>query len=339
MLRTLLVGILAVSAVVACSGKSDAPAAQPGVSAGKVVELTGKVTATRGTAVRTLLEGGEISSDDVIDTAVDSRVVILMAHNNARWDLGPNKHGKVGESLAWTAARVDLPAVAVKEETSTAGRYADKNAATTDTTTRQNHADSRAVMAPKGDVNQDPQATATPQPGPGASATPQVQPTAPAPPPPIETESTRDDKDIKVAPTPPARIESAKPKPGKSLDKLDDLQGSVGVGVIAQKPGGTGRSGGSIGGTKESLESPERALQLEIRRMFAKERTAMAACIQAPTERLMVTITVTQGVYSLTSTDPAATDKTRACLAKIAKRYTAKTKFDTAVTTRMTVVK
>ncbi len=45
MLRTLLVGILAVTAAAACSSKGDAPAAQPGVAAGKVVELTGTVTA------------------------------------------------------------------------------------------------------------------------------------------------------------------------------------------------------------------------------------------------------------------------------------------------------
>jgi hypothetical protein len=327
MLRTLLVGILAVSAVAACSGKSDPPAAQPGVSAGKVVELTGKVTATRGTDVRTLTEGGEISSDDVIDTAADSRVVILVAHNNARWDLGPNKHGKVADSLAWTAAKVDRPAAAVKEETSTAGRYADKNAATTATTTARNKDESEPDMLPKGGPVPEPTSG---QPSPGAPA----QPSPPPPPPALERPAAP--MPTKAAP----RMESAKPRPRATQDTADDVGDSFDEDVSDQKPGGGDRGGGGSLGIKPSDgESPDVALRLEIRKMFVRERPAIAACIEAPTERLIVTITVKTGVFSLTSTDPAATDTTRACLAKIAKRLTSKTKFDAAVTMRMTVVK
>ena len=326
MLRTLLVGILAVSAVAACSGKSDPPAAQPGLSAGTVVELTGKVTATRGTDVRTLTEGGEISSDDVIDTSADSRVVILVTHNNARWDLGPNKHSKVADSLAWTAAKVDRPAVAVKEETSTAGRYADKNAATTDTTTARSKNHSDPEMRPKGDSL--PTSAAVPSAG-------------SAPPPAIETEGPGGP--AKAAP----KTESAKmPRAAVGLDKVEDPNNGPGATVSNQRPGsgsgvGTIGEGGSLGIRHQDVdgEAPDRALQLEIRKMFVKERTAIAACIQAPTERLIVTITLTQGLFSLTSTDPAATDKTRACLAKIAKRNKSKTKSDTAVVRQINVVK
>src|SRR3954469_15995055 len=99
MLRTLLLGVLAASAVAACGGGgSKAPEVQPGVTAGKVVEATGAVTATRGTAKRTLQAGAAISGDDVIETGADGRVTIMLAHNNAIWDLGPNKHGKVADS-------------------------------------------------------------------------------------------------------------------------------------------------------------------------------------------------------------------------------------------------
>ncbi len=71
--------------IVACgSSQPDIPAK---TDAGKVVELAGKVTATRDAATRTLAVGNSVAPDDVIATAADASVVIELFHNHARWSL------------------------------------------------------------------------------------------------------------------------------------------------------------------------------------------------------------------------------------------------------------
>lgn len=134
MLRSLLLGVLVFSTASACKGSGDAPAVQPGVSVGKVVELSGEVSATRGTAKRSLATGQEISGDDVIETGAQATVRILFAHNNATWDLGPNKKQLVSESLAWKAPKANTPAGEVNEATLAAGRHAERETITTGTT-------------------------------------------------------------------------------------------------------------------------------------------------------------------------------------------------------------
>ena len=100
-------------AIPACKGGgSDAPAVQDGVAVGKVVEVTRKVTATRGGQTRTLDARSEVSGDDVVETAADGRVTIVLAHNNATWALGPGKKSKVSESPAWALAKVIVPRAA-----------------------------------------------------------------------------------------------------------------------------------------------------------------------------------------------------------------------------------
>lgn len=134
MLRSLLVGVFALSTASACKGTGDAPAAQPGVAVGKVLELRGDVSATRGTAKRALATGQEISGDDIIETGADARVRIVFAHNNATWDLGPNRKQIVSDSLAWNAPKHAGPAEAVNEATLAAGRHAERETVTTGTT-------------------------------------------------------------------------------------------------------------------------------------------------------------------------------------------------------------
>lgn len=147
MLRALLLGILAVSATAACKDAGDAPTVQPGVAAGKVLDLEGTVTATRGGTTRTLAKGSEVSGDDEIATAADGAVTIVLAHNNARWDLNANKRGKVGDSDAWTMAKQTGPVASVDEVTTAAGRHAEKTASTTGTTSEQS-APGRGVPSP-----------------------------------------------------------------------------------------------------------------------------------------------------------------------------------------------
>lgn len=341
MLRTLLVGILAMTAAAACSSKDDAPAAQPGVSAGKVVELTGTVTATRGDQVRSLATGGEISADDVIDTAADSRVVILVAHNNARWDLGPNKHGKVAESLAWTAPKQDRPAAAVIEESSTAGAHAEKAAATTGNTTEAPRA---AMTEPAADraVNKadaSPPAAAElatkPLPPAGAVA-PEPPPAYRAPPPPPRAEGSRP-RPTTVSP-PPANIrgnprkmseEEALPMGGKKEDSVYGAAPGAAIDSADVGDGGRGSAGDPV--RQQILQG--------IREQFAKGRTKMRACFEPSVANVRIKLAVTNGVYSITIVDPATTPKARACLTAIAKSLGTTTKHDQPVSVTLTLEK
>jgi hypothetical protein len=155
MLRSLLLGVLALSTASACKGSSDAPTAQPGVAVGKVVEISGDVSATRGTAKRALASGQEISGDDVIETGARANVRILFAHNNATWDLGPNKKQLVSESLAWRAPKADSPAGDVNEATLAAGRHAERETVTTGTTAPAPAAQAAAAPGASGEPSSD----------------------------------------------------------------------------------------------------------------------------------------------------------------------------------------
>ncbi len=125
MVRAVLLGTLSFAALPSCGSRSDAPAAQPGAIAGKVVEVTGNVKA----GSTPLVVGASVKADDVIETGTDGAVVIELAHNQARWELGPNNKKKPTESLAWTAAKAAGSAATTHEQTSAAGRPAERSAA------------------------------------------------------------------------------------------------------------------------------------------------------------------------------------------------------------------
>ena len=126
MLRAVLVGLLCVSTFGCKGAKDEVSAAQTG-PAGSVVDVTGNVTV----AGKPLSKGATVAADDVVDTGSDGHVVIELAHNNARWDLGPGKHEKVSASLAWTLAKNEGTAKPVDQDTSAAGRPAERSAADT----------------------------------------------------------------------------------------------------------------------------------------------------------------------------------------------------------------
>jgi hypothetical protein len=129
MLRAVLLGVLSLSAV-ACKSKPDAPAVAPDTVAGKVVELTGAVTA----GAKPLAVGDTVKADDAIETGADASVVIVLAHNNARWSVGPNRKVKASESAAWTAERG--AGGNADQDTSSAGRPAERSAADTSASAR-----------------------------------------------------------------------------------------------------------------------------------------------------------------------------------------------------------
>jgi outer membrane biosynthesis protein TonB len=130
MWRTLLIVLLT-----ACGGGEDKASSSGGAAvttsdAGKVRELTGKVTATRGTEVRTLAVGNPVAPDDLIDTGGDGSVVIELAHNRALWSLESGIKARVDQSVAWGLSAQDA-AKPVDHATSSAGRHADREAANT----------------------------------------------------------------------------------------------------------------------------------------------------------------------------------------------------------------
>ena len=118
--------------VLACGDSSP----EPRGDVGKVIEVAGKVTATRDAATRTLAAGTPVTGDDVIATAADSSVVIEISHNHARWTLEAGLTSRVDASPAW-ALPLQEAAPAVEHATSSAGRHADRQAADTQITAQR----------------------------------------------------------------------------------------------------------------------------------------------------------------------------------------------------------
>lgn len=171
------------SATSSCSGGSDSEQVAPGAVAGKVLEASGSVAATRNGASRALAAGGEVFADDVIDTTNGS-VLILLKHNNARWAVESGQRTRVDESLAWKLAKQEGPGKIVDHASAAAGREGERtaadNRATSDTgeeagqtrtrgieSSKAARAPAAAAMAPPMPV--EPAATTTVAPGVGAA--------------------------------------------------------------------------------------------------------------------------------------------------------------------------
>ncbi|MEP6860882.1 MAG: hypothetical protein ABJE66_09695 [Deltaproteobacteria bacterium] len=173
MVRAALWAVIACGVAPACSNKSDAPAAQPGALAGKVLEVAGSVKV----GANQLAVGDRVNTDDVIETGADGNVVIELAHNLARWELGPGHKVRPTESLAWTQERHGS-AAQVDQDTSAAGRPAERSAADTSTSAKTGApppappAESAAAPAP---------AAAAPPRSRAAVAAPEIEPAANAP--------------------------------------------------------------------------------------------------------------------------------------------------------------
>jgi hypothetical protein len=139
-----------------------------------VLEATGTVTV----AGKPLAKGATVAADDVVETGADGNVKIELAHNKAIWTLGPNKHEKVSASLAWTLAKNEGTAKPVDQDTSAAGRPAERSAADTSVTAQAPQTEEAARQ----DTAPAPAAAAAPPPT--AAAAPEAEKNMPAPPPP-----------------------------------------------------------------------------------------------------------------------------------------------------------
>jgi hypothetical protein len=202
MLRALLLGILASSAVVACKGKRDSSAVPAGTAAGKVVAISGSVEATRAGATRQLAMGTEVFADDEIKTGADGTVEIELFHNHAKWSLIANKQARVDASLAWGMDKQEASKT-VEHNTAAAGREAERSAAETSATaSEERKKEAPAVAAPTA-----PQAETAPSRGapiggaPGGVPEPSAgeggggnaTPPPPPPPPPKATEAKEEE--------------------------------------------------------------------------------------------------------------------------------------------------
>jgi hypothetical protein len=161
MVRAALWAVIACGVAPACGTKSDAPAAQPGAVAGKVLEVAGSVKV----GAKQLAVGDRVNTDDVIETGADGNVVIELAHNQARWELGPGHKVRPTESLAWTQERHGS-AAAVDQDTSAAGRPAERSAADTSTSAKT------GAPPPAAETAAAPEPPPPPPPAPAAVAQP-----------------------------------------------------------------------------------------------------------------------------------------------------------------------
>jgi len=174
MVRAALWAVLSCAALAACGTKDSAPAAQPGAVAGKVLEVTGSVKV----GAKQLAVGDTVKTDDRIETGADGNVAIELAHNGARWELGPNQKVKPTDSIAWKQERHGS-AAQVDQDTSAAGRPAERSAADTSTSAKTGApAPAAAMPAPSADVAPP---VAQPAPAPAVAAAPKSA--APPPPP------------------------------------------------------------------------------------------------------------------------------------------------------------
>lgn len=211
MLRALLVGLLAVTTTSSCSDGGDTVKVAPGASAGKVIEVSGNVAATRGGATRALAAGAEVFADDELDTTGGS-MVIFLHHNNARWavERGQGARLRVDGSLAWSLAKQAGPAQVVDHASSAAGREGERAAADTRPTTERGGTAPRpaAAMESSGEA---------------------AKPAAPAAPPAL-----------------PADVQAPTTRPPSA----DPVSGNAAVEGAAGGGDDRGKGGGAVGGKK-----------------------------------------------------------------------------------------
>ena len=318
MVRSILVGLLVISGASGCKGGgSDTPAIEPGKTVGKVLEVTGKVTATRGTVTRDLDASSTVSGDDVISTSGDGRVTILLAHNNAKWDLGPNKREQVSTSMAWQLAKVDAPAGKVDETTTAAGRHAERAAATGESAAAPAAAErARAADAPGGPPTPT-EAPAAGAPMPDPAPVPAAQPASGAPS--SKGGSAPDRRPRAAVAIPPAKNVAPLPPPsprggGGSVanDSLD-----TGAATSAKRSAVKIESPKAPESAKASDEGGGGGNPLQV--AVDTERAALKACVVASgKDKLAIKVHFAKGIATITLADGSAADK--ACVAKVAAR-------------------
>ncbi len=331
MVRAVLLGLLVTASVGACKSETNTAASQPGVAAGKVVEVKGSVTIKHGDATRSLMVGESVEGDDTVMTGADGNVVIELAHNLVRWELGPGKMQTVRESIAWKAAKSTGPAAHVDQDTAAAGRPAERSAVGTTTSEVEDKAAEEGAVA----------AAPPPPPAAAVAQAPAAAPAddAPAKPARTRTRRTRAPKSDDAAPraevaaaasfdSAPAPMEESAPvtRRGATRGPMviaktvsgDDTIGSAkssapGNGAIAPKAPPTG---GSAITAKAAPPGPSASS------LVAAKQTQLKACLAAHDHdadvRLILTVTGGKADVKLASKTAVAAGL-EACVKKVIK--------------------
>jgi hypothetical protein len=260
MVRAALWAVLACAVAPACANKDQTPAAQPGAVAGKVLEVSGSVKV----GAKQLAVGDAVKTDDVIETGADGNVVIELAHNQARWELGPGHKVRPTESVAWTQERHGSAGV-VDQDTSAAGRPAERSAADTATSAKAGERTDTAGAPPP-----------SAQPAPAAATAP-IAPSAAAP-----------SRGAVAAPHASASNAPAPPPPPPPSPTDRETQ-AAGDGLV---PGGAAPGGGGGGGRSRGAVESNGPLTAD---MFVK----LSTCVPAGS-RVEVKIHVAKHVPAIT---------------------------------------
>ena len=268
MLRAVLVGLLSVTAV-GCKSGGDPPASQPGLAAGKVIEVSGTVTVRHGDVARPLAKGETVEGDDVVETGADGNVVIELGHSLARWELGANKKQKVRESLAWGLAKKSGDGAQVEQSSAAAGREAERTAADTAVS-------AAAESAPAAPAEAAPSAA----PAPAAAPAPKAAPARPsraataAPPDERETDAVRgDDRGVR-------REKAEAPPPPDPDPKTKSLEAGGGGG--GAKGGGVAAIGAGASVSQANIAARDQVLkhQRAIQACLTKDMPAVTLAIR-----------------------------------------------------------
>lgn len=310
MLRAILGGLIAISVVLSgvasCKSKEDAPAVAVRTAAGKVVEVSGKVDATRDGKPRPLAPGAEIFADDVIATGADGAVVIELFHNSARWSVESGRSTRVDASLAWGLSKQQA-AAATEHATASAGRNAERAAADTGATVPAAEA-----------------AAATEQP----SAMP-MPTTATEQPAPAKVEGKKSDRAPADTPEPKRRVPPPPPPGGGKLG----TSGGGGGGGGADKTEGfavdrdrdeesadkqQSKNESAKVGTK-GVAKPLLDPAIRVRGLVETQRAALVTCLGTQAEATL-TVIVTNGRATFVIAD--ASEPVRACIGKVIAKIT-----------------
>jgi hypothetical protein len=299
MLRTILLGVLTVTSVVGCKSEGGTSAkAEPGVAAGKVVEVKGTVTVKHGDASRPLAAGESVEGDDVVTTGADGNVVIELSHNLVRWELGPNKTQKVRESIAFKAAKNTGPTANVEQDTAAAGRPAERSAVGTTATEVEEPAASADQAAPA-----------------AAPAPPAAEPSAPAPERKRTTRTRREVAKKEAMPEIPSAEAAMAPRDDAPPPQtLRATRGATrGGAVIApQSPQlESAKSASASGGGTANTSSAAAAL-------VSQKQSSLKACLQGHADPVSLLVTISGGKASVKLTSKTAVSAALdACVKKV----------------------
>ena len=323
MLRTLLLGLLAVTAATACDRGGAAPAARPGAIAGEVVEVTGEVTAIREAARRTLRAGAKVSSDDLVETGAGGHVVIVLAHNNARWELGENQQQQVASSLAWGLPRKEGPAAAGTEHTAAAGRHGERSAASAATTASSDEEVAQEKLSADRGGAPEPKSRST-----GVISRP------------LRKQGGGGDDGMSSGGVGVGGV-GARASDGFRGDRAKEegvTRSRTGEGQrrdalrLEEAGDATEKVAKDTGPAVPTSAPPDPAV--EVRQALSREKAAMKACLHAGPPSIEVELVVEDGVATFAIPDASA--QVRACFAKIAARIeltsTATLRFKSTVT-------